>query len=214
MAVDESRSFGTAMAVINTNIRRRGRGEDLTLILQIRIGLNHSNRVVTGGVGLQVHVPKPISAASSTKSQPQTALERPVARAQHTVSVRRLRPWVLGFGFWVAFRFGFSAAVAFEFDEQMTEIGEIFRERGERNDREIKVVLETREEGKHRLAQYETANESTNPTFYTQPLYRVKIYYFFFLSFLFGFLFFFFLLIFLLIFRSKEKSRNTLCPCV
>ena len=82
MLVDESRSFGTAMAVVDSNIHRIRRREDLALILEARVRLNHGDRVVAGGVGLQVRVPQQ-SVSSAATSPAEAALQRPVERPQH-----------------------------------------------------------------------------------------------------------------------------------
>lgn len=75
------------MTVIDADVGGRGGGENLPLILEARIGLNHSDRVVTGGVRLQVRVPKQPITSTSPNSQPAAALEGPGNRAQHNVSL-------------------------------------------------------------------------------------------------------------------------------
>lgn len=56
--VDESRSFGSAVAVVDTDVGGGGRGEDLALIFETVIGLSDGDREVAGGVRLQVAMPK------------------------------------------------------------------------------------------------------------------------------------------------------------
>ncbi len=54
---DEARSFGAAMAVVDTDVRGGRRGEHLSLVFEVRVGLHHRDRVVPQRVRLQVHVP-------------------------------------------------------------------------------------------------------------------------------------------------------------
>ena len=61
--VDESRGFGSSMAVVDADVGGRRRGEDLALVFQGGIGLHDGDREVAGGVRLQVHVPQqPVAA--------------------------------------------------------------------------------------------------------------------------------------------------------
>lgn len=57
MLINESRSFGAAMPVVDTDVGGGRRREHLTLILERRIGLNDGDGEVPGGVRLEVHVP-------------------------------------------------------------------------------------------------------------------------------------------------------------
>ena len=57
-AVDETRGLRTAVAVVDPDVGRGRRGQDLPLILQGRIRLNDGDREVAGSVGLQVEVPQ------------------------------------------------------------------------------------------------------------------------------------------------------------
>lgn len=50
--VDESRSFGTAVTVVNADERRGRRSEDLTLVLETRVRLNHGDGEIAGSVSL------------------------------------------------------------------------------------------------------------------------------------------------------------------
>ena len=65
MSVNESRSFGSAMAVVDADVSSGGRREHLTLILKARIGLNHRDRVISAGVRLQFRLPEQTVAARS-----------------------------------------------------------------------------------------------------------------------------------------------------
>ena len=53
MGVDETGSGGAAMAVKNANKSGGGRGEDLGLVFEHRIGLNHCHGVLPKGMTLQ-----------------------------------------------------------------------------------------------------------------------------------------------------------------
>lgn len=85
MLVNESGSLRTTMTIINPNISSGRRRKHLTLILQIRIGLNHGDRIVTGSVLFQIRMPhQPITTTSSSaRSPPKASLKRPVVRPQH-----------------------------------------------------------------------------------------------------------------------------------
>ena len=80
MLINKSRSFGAAVAVVDTDVGGGGRREHLTLILETRIGLNDGDGEVAGGVRLEVHVPHESIPAPS----PETPLQRSAqARTQH-----------------------------------------------------------------------------------------------------------------------------------
>lgn len=45
------------MAVVDADVGGGGRGEDLALVLEARIGLNDGDGEITGGVRLQIGMP-------------------------------------------------------------------------------------------------------------------------------------------------------------
>lgn len=57
MVGDEASSFGAAMAVVDTDVRGGRRGEHLSLVFKVRVGLHHRDRVVPQSVRLEVRVP-------------------------------------------------------------------------------------------------------------------------------------------------------------
>lgn len=79
--IDESRSFGATVAVVDADVRGGGRSEDLTLILKTVIGLRDGDGEVAGGVWFKVSVPE-----KSVGVSPETAIERTVAQTQHDLS--------------------------------------------------------------------------------------------------------------------------------
>lgn len=83
MISDETRSFRTTMTIINSDISKRRRCENLTLVFKRRVCLYHRYRIITWSMRLQVRVPQQaISASSGTK----TPLPRPVTRPGHLSS--------------------------------------------------------------------------------------------------------------------------------
>ena len=83
--VDESGSFGAAVAVVDADVGGGGGGEDLALILKTVIRLGDGDGEVAGGVGLQVGVPeKSVGGAATTASE--AAIQRAVAQTQHDLS--------------------------------------------------------------------------------------------------------------------------------
>lgn len=55
---DEARGLGAAMAVVYPDEGGGGRGEDLSLVLERVVRLDHGDRELAHGVGLQVEVPQ------------------------------------------------------------------------------------------------------------------------------------------------------------
>lgn len=68
--VDKTRCIGTTMAIVDADVGSRGGSEDLTLVLQIGIGLNDGHGEFAGTVRLQVHVPH--QSITTTTPSPQT----------------------------------------------------------------------------------------------------------------------------------------------
>lgn len=80
MFVDESRSFRSAVAVVDADVSGRRRGEDLALIFETVIGLSDGDGEVTGGVRFQVGVPEK---SVSTTTASEATIERSEAQTQH-----------------------------------------------------------------------------------------------------------------------------------
>ena len=83
--VDKSGSLRPAVAVVDPDIGGRGRAEDLALVFEAGIGLDHRDGVVPRRMGFEVSVPKePIAPTTTTASQThKAALQGPVKRSQH-----------------------------------------------------------------------------------------------------------------------------------
>lgn len=58
MVVDESRSLGATVAVVDADVGGGGGGKNLALILEAGIGLSNGDGEVAGGVRLEVGVPE------------------------------------------------------------------------------------------------------------------------------------------------------------
>ena len=80
--VDESGSFGAAVAVVDADVGGVGGGEDLALILETVIGLGDGDGEVAGGVGLQVGVPEESVGTAASEA----AIQRAVAQTQHDLT--------------------------------------------------------------------------------------------------------------------------------
>lgn len=76
--VDKTRCVGATVAIEDADVGSQGRSEDLTLVLQIGIGLNDGHGEFTGTVRLQVHVPN--QSITTTTPSPQTL---PNPRSRH-----------------------------------------------------------------------------------------------------------------------------------
>ena len=80
--VDESGSFGAAVAVVDADVGGGGGGEDLALILKTVIRLGDGDGEVAGGVGLQVGVPEESVGTAASEA----AIQRAVAQTQHDLT--------------------------------------------------------------------------------------------------------------------------------
>lgn len=81
--VNESRSFGTAVAVVDADVSGEGGGEDLALIFEAVIGLSDGDGEVAGGVGFEVGVPEETVGATTAS---EATVERAEAQTQHDLS--------------------------------------------------------------------------------------------------------------------------------
>lgn len=77
--VEKAGGLGATMAVEDADEGGGGRSEDLTLVLERRIGLNNGDGQVTTGMRLQVHVPQQLISAPL----PQHSLHLSPALPQH-----------------------------------------------------------------------------------------------------------------------------------